>query len=273
MTRLVAHAPLALAFVLGLLALATDAGAQGSKSAAVESTDTKISVDTILQRHAAVLRDEERLRAATKTFSFTTHRDWDGDRHQTITIHQKRPNLVRIDVRTDGETPWSIGFDGTIAWEKRGTAPAEQRSPEKTQAMRDHAPWDGMGLANGPLFATEQQQLLDFEKERPDIIKFLGISEVAGVPAYQIEFTYDNGVEHRFLDTQTFQLLKISSSHQENGKTILGARSYGDYRNVDGRMFNHSWEESHDGKVERTSTFESIRFDHPLGDELFAMPK
>ena len=268
MNKLVTHALLA----LGLLAVATVAAAQGSKPAAVEPTDKKLSVDTILQRHAAVLRSEELLRAATKTFSFTTHRDWDGDSHQTITIYQARPNLVRIDIRTDGNPPASIGFDGTIAWEKRGTAPAEQRSPENTQAMRDHAPWDGMGLANGPLFATEQQQLLDFEKARPKI-KFLGTSAVAGVPAYQIEFTNDNGTEQRFIDTQSFQLLKISSMYKENGKTIRDARSYGDYRNVAGRMFNHSWDESVDGKVERISTFDSISFDHPLDAELFAMPK
>ena len=142
--------------------------------------------------------------------------------------------------------------------------------------MTAHAPYDGIDLASGPLFG--KQPLLDFKKEGT-AVKLVGTSEVAGVPAYELELKFADGkVNQLFIDTKNFLLLKHSFSYSgpdENGKTISvsGAYRYFDYKMVAGRMFNHSFEWENDGKIENRSTIERISFDQPLDPEIFAMPK
>ena len=38
----------------------------------------------------------------------------------TKTVHQARPNLMRVDIQSD-DGPMSKGFDGKVAWVKKGS--------------------------------------------------------------------------------------------------------------------------------------------------------
>jgi len=244
--------------IAGIVALAPVATAD--KVASVESTKvTKeaMSVDTVVQRHIAALGGEKLLRAG-KTFSYTVSGEKMGKKF-TKTVHHARPGLLRVDIQTE-DGPMSKGFDGKVAWTKKGTAATEMLTPEETLAMKAHAEFD--------------EPLLDYSK-RGTAVKLVGTSEVQSKPAYDLEVTLSNGeVEHHLIDASSFLLVKRTyASKNKDGKVTQGAVRYGDYKSFGGRMVNQSIEfVADDGKVYK-STISNVAWDKPMDAKIFAMPK
>jgi hypothetical protein len=247
-------------FVAACLALAPIAGADSTKLAAIDKgspAKEAVTADTVVQRHIAAIGGEKVLRAG-KTFSFTVTGEKMGKKFSK-TVHQARPNLLRVDIQSD-DGAVSKGFDGKVAWVKKGAAPAEMLTPEETTAMKGHAEFD--------------EPLLDYAR-RGTTVKLLGTSEVASRPAYELEVAFANGdVERQFLDASSYLLVKrIASYKDKDGKLKQSAVQFGDYKSIGGRMVNHSvsWQ-ADDGKT-YTSTVSNVSHDKPIAAKLFAMPK
>ena len=217
----------------------------------------ELTVEAIVQKHVTALGGEKLLRSG-KTFTFTVSGEKMGKKF-TKTVTQARPNKMRVDIVSD-DGPMSKGFDGKVAWVKKGTEAAVAMTAEETASMALHATFD--------------EPLLDYAK-KGTAVKLVGKSEVKGTPAYDLEVTLKNGdVEHHFLDASTFLLAKKTfTGKDKDGKAKQMSVRFGDYKKVQGRMVNHSVEwDSDDGKSHK-SAVSNVSFDKPVNAKLFAMPK
>ncbi|MEO8699092.1 MAG: hypothetical protein ABI867_03580 [Kofleriaceae bacterium] len=248
---------------VGLLAFAPLAAADHGKVAAVETTKSPgakaepVTADVIVTRYLAAIGGEKLLRTG-KTFSYTVSGEKAGKKF-TKTVYQARPNLMRVDVET-ADGPMSKGFDGKVAWTKKGAAPAESMSAEDTIGMKAHADFE--------------ESLLDYAKKGTKVA-LVGRSDVGGAAAYDLEVTFASGdVEHQFLDASSYLLVKRTfTAKDKDGKTSTMAVRFGDYKKVAGRMINHSVEwDGPDGKPSKSSVA-NASFDKPVDAKLFAMPK
>ena len=237
---------------VGLLALAPltatadrIAKAETSKPAAA----AEIDADTIVARHVAALGGEKLLRGG-KSMSFTVSGEKQGKAF-TKTVTYARPNLMRVDIQS-ADGAMSKGFDGKVAWVKKGTEAAVAMSAEDTTKMAAHADFE--------------EPLLDFAKKGTKV-KLVGKSEVNSKPAYDLEVSFANGdTEHHFVDASSYLLVKRTFASTDS---IL----FGDYKKVQGRMVNHSLAyQGDDGKLHK-STVSKISFDRAAPAKLFAMPK
>jgi hypothetical protein len=219
--------------------------------------DRTLSVETIVKKHVAALGGEKLLRAG-KTLSFTISGEKLG-KPFTKTVYQARPNRMRVDV-TSSEGAFSKGFDGKVAWMKKGDAKAEPMSAEDTASMQSHAEFD--------------EPLLDYAKKGTSV-KLIGMADVSGKQTYDIQVTFKSGeVEHHFLDASTFLLAKRTfTGKDKDGKATQNSVRFGDYKNVQGRMVNHSVEWDGDDGKSYKSVVSKVAFDKKVDAKLFAMPQ
>jgi hypothetical protein len=237
---------------VGLLALAPIASAE-RKVATVDKAPKELTVDQILEKHVTALGGAKLLRAG-KSFTFTVSGEKMGKKFSK-TVVQARPNSMRVDITSDDGT-YAKGFDGTVAWMKKGTDAATKMTDAETLSMKQHAEFD--------------EPLLDIAKKGTKV-KLVGKTDAG----YDLEVTYKSGeVEHHILDATTFLLAKRTfNSKNKDGKDVKTAVRFGDWRNVQGRMVNHSvtWE-GDDGKL-HTSAVSKVAFDIKVDAKIFAMPK
>lgn len=221
------------------------------------ASEEKITVEQIVQKHVTALGGEKLLRA-TKSFTFTVSGEKMGKKFSK-TVTQARPNKMRVDVTSD-DGPMSKGFDGKVAWMKKGSDAAVAMNAEETKSIASHAEFD--------------EPLLDYAK-KGTAVKLIGKTEVKGTPAYDLEVTSKDGaVEHHFLDANSYLLLKRTfKSKDKDGKEVMMSVRFGDYKKVQGRMVNHSVEwDGDDGKSSK-STVSAVAYDKKVDAKLFAMPK
>lgn len=243
--------------VAGAVAFAPPASADKAKAAMVEAKPAapELSLDAIVAKHLHALGGADLLRA-TKTLSYTVTGEKAGKKF-TKTVHYARPGKLRVDFASD-DGSGSKGFDGKVAWVKKGGEAAVAMNAEDTAMMKLHADFD--------------EPLLDYAK-RGDTVKLIGASEVAGKAAYDLELTKASGeIEHHFIDAATFLPVKKTWTGKKDGKTITTAVRFGDFKAVQGRMVNHSMELSTDGGAGK-SWVSWVAFDKPIDAAVFAMPK
>ena len=242
------------AVAVAALALAPAAFADHSKTATTKAEDP-ITVDKIVQRHIAALGGEKLLRSG-KTFSFSVTGEKMG-KPFTKSVTYVKPNKFRAEM-TGPDGPMTKAFDGTVAWVKKGNAPAEKLDAEATAMMKMHADFE--------------EPLLDFAKKGTKV-KLVGPSEVDQTPAYDLEVTMKSGdVEHHFIDAKTYFLIKRTwIGKDKDGKETPMAVRFGDYKKVQGRMVNHSVTWEYEGKLSK-SVVSAVRFDKPVDAKLFAFP-
>lgn len=249
--------------VLGCLLFVPAASAETKVARAIATGDSAasapaetVSVDDIVKKHIAALGGEKLLRGG-KMFTFKVSGEKQGKKF-TKTVVQARPNKMRVDIESD-EGKISKGYDGKVAWMKKGTAPAEKLDAEHTAMMALHA--------------TFEEPLLDYAKKGTKV-RLVGTSEVKSAPAYVLELTLQNGdVERHFLDVKSHLLVKKTwKGKDKDGKEVQMAVGFGDYKSVQGRMVNHSVEWEYDGKIHK-STVSKVAWDKPVKAKIFAMPR
>ena len=243
---------------IALLALSPlTAAAENAQPRTEQWPEQTLSAEQIVKKHVAALGGEKLLRGG-KSFTFTVSGEKMGKKF-TKTVVQARPNKMRVDFTSD-DGPSSKGFDGKVAWIKKGDAAAVAMNAEETLSMQSHA--------------TFEEPLLDYAK-KGTAVKLIGKSDVKGTPAYDLEVTFKSGeVEHHFIDASSFLLLRRTfAGKDKDGKATQMSVRFGDYKKVQGRMVNHSVEwDADDGKAYK-SVVSNVSFDKKVDAKLFAMPK
>lgn len=242
-----------LTLVASLLALPLVATAERNANDTTAKASESLPLDAIIKKHVAALGGEQLLRGGT-SFSFKVTGEKMGKKFSK-TVYQAKPNKMRVDVVSE-EGNFSKGFDGKVAWIKKGTDKAVAMTAEETKMMASHAEFE--------------EPLLDYAKKGTQV-KLVGKTG----EAYDLELTLKSGdVEHHFLDATSFLLVKKTwSSKDKDGKTVPMTVAFGDYKKVQGRMVNHSvtWT-GDDGKASK-SDVSAVVFDKGIDAKLFTMPK
>lgn len=217
----------------------------------------ELSVDAVVNKHIAALGGEKLLRSS-KTFTFTVSGEKNGKKFTKV-VTQARPNKLRVDVQSE-DGPMSKGFDGKVAWIKKGSEKAIAMTAEETAGMSQHAEYD--------------EPLLDYAKKGTKV-KLVGKTAIKGTATYDLEVTYKSGdVEHHFLDANTFLLFqKTMTGKDKDGKPKVHTVRFGDYKKFSGRAVNQSYEwDGDDGKTYK-SAVANIAYDGKVDASVFAMPK
>lgn len=244
-----------LSLLAGVLSLPLVATAE-RKTAETTRAPEALTLDAIVNKHVAALGGEALLRKGT-SFSFKVSGTKDGKKF-TKTVYQAKPNKLRVDIVGD-DGKFSKGFDGKVAWIKKGTEAAVAMTADETKGMASHADFE--------------EPLLDYAKKGTKV-RLVGKADLKGTEAYDLEVTTKSGdVEHHFLDVQSFLLVqKTWVGKDKDGKAMPMQVSFGDYKKVQGRAVNHSVTWTDAGKDSK-SEVSAVVFDKAIDAKLFSMPK
>ena len=123
-------------------------------------------------------------------------------------------------------------------------------------------PWQGKKDVE-PLGEEELKQVIedaDFDgplihyKEKGNTVELVGTEPVEGTDAYKLKVTLKNGdVQYYYMDTDYFVPIKIENdAHDPRGASANPRRSLGDYKEVAGVYFPHSFESGPKGSSNRS---------------------
>lgn len=243
--------------IASLLSLPLVATAERNHTDTTTKAPEALSVDAVVRNHVAALGGEDVLRKGT-AFSFKVSGTKDGKKF-TKTVYQAKPNKLRVDIIAD-DGKFSKGFDGKVAWMKKGAEAAVAMTADETAAMASHA--------------ELEEPLLDYAKKGTKV-KLVGKADVKGAEAYDLEVTMKSGdVEHHFIDASSFLLIKKTwVGKGKDGKPMPMTVAFGDYKKVQGRAVNHSVTWTDDAGKDVKNTVSAVVFDKPIDAKLFSMPK
>ena len=178
----------------------------------------------------------------------------------TVTMYQKEPNKMRIDVEIAG-TAITQAFDGEVAWMTNPQTGATETLPEnmtkefKRQALGNDALLNpgkyGITYAVKGKEKIEEKEYLLLEQTTPD--------------GHKITF---------YLDPSTYLPYKAKGTTLgQAGVEVMGESIFGDYKKVDGVVMAHSMTTYQDGQEYAKMTFTKVVFNSNLEDAFFKMAK
>ena len=218
-------------------------------------------VDERVAKNVAARGGLERL-LAVKTLRLTGRMTIAPGREAPITIEMKRPNKVRLEFRFQGYVGVQA-FDGETAWHVlpfRGTDDAELLDKRETEALRQQADFDG------PLVGWRDKGLK---------LEVVGQETYAGAPAFRLRVTFPDGsLKDLWLDAAQGLERKSESMRRVGGETLVGESRVEDYRDVQGLLMPHAFENGPKNAVDRQKlTITKIELNPELDDARFALPK
>ncbi len=220
--------------------------------------NTPPTLDELLAEHYAARGGLDKLRAIESIEVHGTQTL--GARTLGITVRQKRPNKLRIEVRL-GDKTIIQGYDGQSAWRL-----AAFMQPEPLLLDGERAE----GLIGQ---AHLNRNLVDFAAKGYQL-RLAGPQDVLGRATWAIEVTKKNGdVVTHYLDQQTHLELATSqvAMHENKLQTLWTyVREHGE---VNGLLFPFVEETQVGGQVTRLWRVDGIQLDVPFEDGLFSVPR
>ncbi len=188
-----------------------------------------------------------------------------GGAEAPFTLMWQAPNKIRMEITLQGMT-LTRAFDGETAWMINpfmGKTEPEKMSPEEADEVKEEADF------RGPLFEPEKKGYK---------VAFGGEAEIEGTPAYELDVTRpDGGTSKIYLDKEYFLEFKQDDKRKIRGQEMETATAVGDYKEVDGLMFAHSFDTHAVGQPEGQGgfnmTIETIELNPKVPEDTFAMPE
>ncbi len=213
------------------------------------------AVDDLVAKNLAAKGGVEKLRGVTSVR--ITGRVKGGRGLSTITVWTRRPNSMRQEMTTDGQTVVT-GFDGTTFWAVNpllGPGARQLSGPAAERAREEAEDFDSV--------------LLDY-REKGYTVEV--VPSGAGAPPH-LRVTKKNGkVQDIYLDPSTFLEQRISAEVSQGGKTVTITTEFANYRPVDGMMVPFTIRQSVNGQVQGEVNYDRVQFNLPFDDGLFRMP-
>ena len=189
-----------------------------------------------------------------------------GGTEAPFSLMWQAPNKIRLEITLQGMT-LTRAFDGETAWMINpfmGKTEPEKMSPEEADQVKEEADF------RGPLFNPEKKGYK---------VAFGGESEIEGTPAYELDVTRpDGGTSKIYLDKEYFLEFKQEDKRTVRGQEIETETAIGDYKEVDGLMFAHSFDTHAVGMPEGQGggfnmTIENVELNPEIPEGTFAMPE
>jgi outer membrane lipoprotein-sorting protein len=177
-----------------------------------------------------------------------------------ITIQQKRPAMVRIDVTFQGKTQTSA-YDGEVGWKTnpfQGSPDPEKVAGDELKELQEQSDMDG--------------PLVDY-KAKGHTVELIGKEDMEGTPVYKLKLTLKNGdVRNIYLDAENSLPLKVNLKRKTPGGEIEADQYVGNYKQVNGVMTPFSIETKIGGQTVSQIAFDKFEMDVPIDDSVFKMP-
>ncbi|HET7294774.1 MAG TPA: hypothetical protein VFM88_20290 [Vicinamibacteria bacterium] len=227
---------------------------------AAQAAPTLPSVDELLARNLASRGGAERL-ASVRSMRLTGTMTVGPGQEAPVTIEMKRPNKVRLEFRVQGMTGVQA-FDGTVAWQLPPYAArdAAQRLPEdETAAVRTQSDFDG------PLVGWREKGL---------DVKVVARETLADAAAWHLGIAFPDGSSKEvWLDAESCLERKSETRRRVAGETVVGESLVSDYRDVEGLVLAHAFENGPKGGRERQKlVITEVELNPQLDDARFSMP-
>ena len=223
---------------------------------ALRAADTALpTVQEIAQKNTQARGGIDKIRAIHTLRLVGTARI-NGSIEGEITVEEKRPNLVRLDLDLP-QGSLVQAFDGTDAWGSNPGGLPQKRSAEDSRALADSADIDG--------------PLVDY-KAKGRKVELVGVEDVAGSPAYRLKVTAKGGtVSNLWIDQRTWHEIKMTQVHTANGQEMEVENLFSNFKPVDGVMMPFTVEQRA-GPIDMKEDFASAEVNKPIDDAAFRMP-
>lgn len=177
-----------------------------------------------------------------------------------ITLQQKRPGMVRMDVTFQGKSMVQA-YDGSTAWKIdpfQGNPDPEKVAGDDLKDLEEQSDLDG--------------PLVDY-KTKGHTVELLGKEDMEGTPVYKLKLTLKGGdVRNIYIDAENYLELKVTSKRKTPGGEVDVDQYLGNYKLVNGLMFAFSIDTKVNGQSVNTITIDKIETNVPVEDSVFKMP-
>ena len=217
------------------------------------------SADEIIAKYVEKIGGMQKLQAI-KSMRATGKFTGGGGFEAVMIDKSKRPNIQRNEFSFQGMTGVSA-FDGRTGWKIepwQGKKDAESLSEDELKAYLD---------------SDFDESLVNY-KQKNIRIEYIGKDEFEGSDVFKLKATLPSGtVKHYYLDTDYYVPIKIEVKRVVRGADVETETILGDYKEVGGVYFPHSFESGPKGSSNKVKiTYEKIEVNIPLEDTLFARP-
>lgn len=221
-----------------------------------------MTADELIAKNMEAKGGQDKL-AAIKTAKVTGKVNM-GGAEAPFTLMWEAPNKIRMEITLQGMT-LTRAFDGETAWMINpfmGKTDPEKMSPEEADQVKEEADF------RGPLFEPHKKGYK---------VAFGGETEIEGTPAYELDVTRpDGGTSKIYLDKEYFLEFKQDDKRTLRGQEMETSTAVGDYKEVDGLMFAHSFDTHAVGAPEGQGgfnmTIENIELNPTVPEGTFSMP-
>jgi len=215
------------------------------------------TADEIVAKYVAKIGGMDKIEAI-KTLKKTGKFTGGGGFEAKVVEENKRPDLVRQEFIMQGMTGITA-YDGKTGWKIE--------------------PWQGKKDVE-PLGEEEMKQILedsDFDgplvnaKQKGNTVELAGTEPVEGTDAFKLKVTLKNGdVQYYYMDTEDYVPIKIEKKRIVRGAERESETSLGDYKEVAGVYYPHSYEVGQKGSPNRSKiVYDKIEANVPIDDSLF----
>ena len=177
-----------------------------------------------------------------------------------ITVQQKRPSSLRVEVTFQGKSQIQA-YDGAAGWKIdpfQGSSEPEAMTADDLKQAQEQADIDG--------------PLVDY-KEKGHTVELQGKEDVEGTPAYKIKVTLKGGdVRYIWLDAGNYLEIKLSAKRKTPGGEIEIDSFPGNYKQVAGTAMPFSVEHKVGGQTIYSLTRDKVETDVAMYDSLFKLP-
>jgi outer membrane lipoprotein-sorting protein len=218
------------------------------------------SADEIVARYVKAIGGMEKL-SAIKTLKRSGKFTSPGGSEARVVQENKRPDRVRQELTQQGMVGVTA-YDGTTGWKIepwRGKKDVESLGENELKAILEDADFDG------PLVGY---------REKGNQVELAGAEPIEGTDTYKLKVTLKNGdVLFYFMDAEFFVPIKIERKRIVRGAERESETMLGDYKEVAGVYYPHSYESGAKGNANRAKTvYDRIEANVPLDDSEFKPP-
>jgi hypothetical protein len=218
---------------------------------------TAQTADEIVAKYVAKIGGMDKLEAI-KTLRKSGKLTGFGGFELKVMEENKRPDMVREEIALQGLTGINA-YDGKTGWKIdpfQGKKDVEPLGEEEMKEILEDSDFDG------PLVHA---------KEKGNTVEFVGTEPVEGTDAFKLKVTLKNGdLQYYYMDTEDYVPIKIEKKRMIRGAERESETSLGDYKEVAGVYFPHSFEQKEKGSSNpQKIVWDKIEANVPLDDSLF----
>jgi outer membrane lipoprotein-sorting protein len=175
----------------------------------------------------------------------------------SLTMYQKEPNMMRMDVEVQGMVI-TTAYDGETAWMiNPQTGATEELPADQAQDIIRQA------YGNDILLNPEKHGVTYTLKESENI---------EGKDYFVLVQTFSDGnAQTLYIDSKTYLPYKTVANVNQMGVEAEAETFLSDWRKIDGMMVSFSARILYDGQEAMTMTFSEVKYNTGLEDSLFKM--